>query len=150
MTLNEIMTTGVITVSMDDSLRTVRQIFDRYAFHHVVVVHKGKAVGIITDRDILKNLSPFIGKISERLQDTASLNKRAHQIMTRIIISATPDTSIPCAIGTMIQHDLSCLPVLTESGRCVGIVTSRDMLRWCTACAIGPGGPPAPRAPVPV
>ena len=145
MTLNDIMTTGVITVSMDDSLRTVREIFDRYAFHHVVVVHKGKAVGLISERDILKHLSPFIGKISERVQDTASLNKRAHQIMTRLVISAAPDTTIPNAIETMLKHDLSCLPVLNEGGRCVGIVTSRDMLRWCTACAIGPSAP-VPRA----
>lgn len=134
MTLADIMTATVVTVSMDDSLRSIRHIFEEHKFHHVVVVHAGRAVGIISDRDVLKNLSPFIGKLSERVQDVECLNRRAHQIMTRRLIFAAPETPIGDALAMMIERDISCLPVIDGQGRCVGIVTSRDMLRWCTAC----------------
>jgi len=136
MTLADIMTTTVVTVSMDDNLRDIRQIFNRYRFHHVVVVEDGKAVGIISDRDVLKHLSPFIGKLSERAQDVDCLNRRAHQIMTRRLMHATPETPIADALALMIQNDISCLPVLNADGKCIGVVTSRDMLRWCTRCAL--------------
>lgn len=145
MTLADIMTTTVVTVSMDDTLRQIRQIFDRHRFHHVVVVENGKAVGLISDRDVLKHLSPFIGKLSERAQDVQCLNRRAHQIMRRRLTFGTPDTPIADALALMIQKDLSCLPVLDENGACVGIVTSRDMLRWCTQCSV----PARPAAPAP-
>ncbi len=136
MTLADIMTTTVVTVSMDDNLRDIRQIFDRYRFHHVVVVEDGKAVGIISDRDVLKHLSPFIGKLSERAQDVDCLNRRAHQIMTRRLMHASPEMPISDALALMIQNDISCLPVLDGNGKCLGVVTSRDMLRWCTRCAL--------------
>lgn len=138
MTLADIMTPNVVTVSMDDTLRGIRQIFDRYKFHHVVVVEQGKAVGVISDRDVLKHLSPFVGKLSERTQDVESLQRRAHQIMSRQLVSAPPGTSIGDAITLMIQRDISCLVVTDAGGRCAGIVTSRDMLRWCTRCAVTP------------
>lgn len=142
MNLADVMTTTVVTVSMDDNLRQIRQIFDRYRFHHVVVVENDKAVGIISDRDVLKHLSPFIGKLSERAQDVDCLNRRAHQIMTRRLTYASPDTPIADALTLMIQNDISCLPVVDGTGKCIGIVTSRDMLRWCTRCAL-PVPPPA-------
>src|SRR5262245_24623856 len=132
MILSDIMITTVVTVSMDDTLRHIRSIFDKYKFHHVIVVEDNKAVGIISDRDVLKHLSPFIGKLSERPQDVDCLNRRAHQIMGRRLTYADPDTPIADAMMLMIQNDISCLPVLDAHGHCLGIVTSRDMLRWCT------------------
>jgi acetoin utilization protein AcuB len=143
MTLATIMTHHVVTVSMDDTLRDIRRIFNAHRFHHVVVAHDGKAVGIISDRDVLKNLSPFVGKLSERAQDADSLNRRAHQIMTRRLISGHPEMPIADAIAIMIQTNISCLPVLDPDGRCVGIITSRDMLRWCTRCALAAAAPAA-------
>lgn len=151
MILSDIMTRTVVTVSMDDNLRDIRRIFERHRFHHVVVVESGKAVGIISDRDVLKHLSPFIGKLSERPQDVECLNRRAHQIMKRRLTYASPNTLVNDAVQLMIQKDLSCLPVLDETGRCIGIVTSRDMLRWCTRCALptptvpGPGSKDDPK-----
>jgi acetoin utilization protein AcuB len=145
MTVAEIMTPNVVTVSMDDTLRQIRQIFERHRFHHVVVVERGKAVGVISDRDVLKHLSPFVGKLSERTQDLESLQRRAHQIMSRQLISAPPTTTIGEAITLMIQRDISCLVVTDPDGKCVGIVTSRDMLRWCTRCAL-PESQAAPAA----
>ncbi len=146
MNLADVMTTSVVTVSMDDNLRHIRQIFDRYRFHHVIVVENGKAVGIISDRDVLKHLSPFIGKLSERAQDVDCLNRRAHQIMTRRLTHATPETPVADALVLMIQNDISCLPVLNDQGKCTGIVTSRDMLRWCTRCAVPSQAAPVPAA----
>ena len=72
------MTKKVVTVEMDDSLRLVKEIFDNVSFHHLLVVDGGKLYGVISDRDLLKNLSPNIGTVAETSRDLAALNKKAH------------------------------------------------------------------------
>jgi acetoin utilization protein AcuB len=130
MTLETIMTRHVVTVHMDDELWKVRELFDRYRFHHVFVVDQCRVVGVISDRDLLRNVSPFIGKASERTMDLASLHRKAHQVMTRALVSAAPDTPIGDAALLMLNNKISCLPVLDGHGACVGIITQRDLLRW--------------------
>lgn len=130
MTLGSIMTKHVISVSMDDTLKTIREVFDRYRFHHLVVLDRCRLVGVITDRDLLMHISPFVGKPSERAMDAASLQRHAHQIMTRQVITGTPETSIGDAALIILNNHISCLPVVDPFGAVVGIVTWRDLLRW--------------------
>jgi CBS domain-containing protein len=54
---------------------------------------------------------------------------RAHQIMTRKVISVTPDTSIADAANTMLQQHISGLPVVGEAGNLVGIISEGDFIR---------------------
>lgn len=130
MTLETIMTRHVISVSMDDTLKTIRTIFDKYKFHHVVVIDQCRLVGVISDRDLLMNLSPFVGKPSERTMDAASLTRHAHQIMTRHPVTAMAETPIGDAALMIMHNHVSCLPVVDQHEAVVGIVTWRDMLRW--------------------
>ena len=54
---------------------------------------------------------------------------RAHQIMTRNVITVGPDCSILDAANLMLRNHVSGLPVLDESGELVGIVSEGDFLR---------------------
>jgi CBS domain-containing protein len=54
---------------------------------------------------------------------------RAHQIMTKDVISVTPQTSIEDAARIMLRTHISGLPVLDEGGKLVGIVSESDFLR---------------------
>ena len=54
---------------------------------------------------------------------------RAHQIMTRNVITVLPETPIREAARQMLENRLSGLPVLEASGRLVGIVSESDFLR---------------------
>ena len=54
---------------------------------------------------------------------------RAHQIMTRDVITVTPRTTIQDAANIMLRSHISGLPVLDASGRLVGIVSESDFLR---------------------
>lgn len=135
MTLDTIMSTAVSAVSMDDTLFHVRELFERKRFHHAVVTENARVIGVISDRDLLRNISPFVGKLAERRQDVASLNRKVHQVMTRRLVWATPTTLIQEGAGMLIRNGISCLPVLDESGACVGIVTPKDIMRWLAEMA---------------
>jgi CBS domain-containing protein len=54
---------------------------------------------------------------------------RAHQIMTRPVITVTPDTTIVKAANTMLYRHISGLPVVDAAGKLVGIVSEGDFIR---------------------
>ena len=54
---------------------------------------------------------------------------RAHQIMTRPVITVTPETTIVEAANTMLQRHVSGLPVTDVSGKLVGIISEGDFIR---------------------
>jgi CBS domain-containing protein len=54
---------------------------------------------------------------------------RAHQIMTRSVITVTPETSIVDAANLMLQRHVSGLPVVDAAGKLVGVVSEGDFIR---------------------
>ena len=54
---------------------------------------------------------------------------RAHQIMTRPVISVTPDATIVEAAKIMLRRRVSGLPVVDAAGKLVGIVSEDDFIR---------------------
>ena len=54
---------------------------------------------------------------------------RAHQIMTRSVITIPPDATILEAANTMLRHHVSGLPVVDAAGALVGIVSEGDFIR---------------------
>ena len=127
--LQSIMSTRIVSVAYDDKLSEVKQIFDSMKFHHVLVVEHGKLHGVISDRDLLRALSPFIGKLAETARDAGTLDKRAHQIMSRDLVTLPPDASVADAVDLFLTRSISCLPVVDSQQRPVGIVSWRDVLR---------------------
>jgi CBS domain-containing protein len=54
---------------------------------------------------------------------------RAHQIMTRPVITVTPETTIVEAANIMLQKHVSGLPVVDAAGKLVGVVSEGDFIR---------------------
>ena len=132
--VEDIMTSPVECVSMDDSVEKIRDVFSQSHYHHLVVTgDSGECAGVISDRDLLRNLSPFLGKMQERSADVNSLKRRAHQIMTRQLVAVRKNTSLRAAARVMLDHKISCLPVVDSNKRCIGIITLRDVVRWAVA-----------------
>ena len=129
MLVKRIMSKPVVTVSMDDTLGVVKHIFENVNFHHLLVVEKGQLYGVISDRDLLKFISPFIGTLQETVHDKFTLNKKVHQIMSRKPITLTPTADVYEAISLFNQYSISCIPIVNEKHHPVGIVSWRDIFR---------------------
>ena len=129
MNIEEIMSKDLVTIGMDDSLKTVKAIFDNASIHHLLVVESDKLFGVISDRDLLKALSPNIGTLAETNRDTIALNKRVHQLMTSKLVTLTPDAEISDVIEIFNNHDVSCIPVVDDKDKPVGIISWRDILK---------------------
>ena len=128
-TVGAIMTSRVVTIEMDDSLEVIQSVFRRVKFHHLVVVDEGKIVGIISDRDFFKAISPFVNTLSETNRDRATLEKRAHQIMSHYPTTVRKSCPIEKAANMMLERGLSCLPVTNNEGIVEGILTWKDLVK---------------------
>lgn len=135
MLVKDIMTRHVVTVGLDDTLALVKEIFDHSRFHHLLALEDGELLGVVSDRDLFKALSPNIGTAVESYKDTATLNKKVHQIMSRKPKILREHATVDDAIDLFNLHDVSCIPILADDGRLVGILSWRDLLR-----ALRPGG----------
>lgn len=129
MSVEKIMSTPVVTIEMDDSLKMIKEIFDNTHFHHLIVVDAGKIFGVISDRDLLKALSPNIGTAAETTRDMATLKKSAHQIMTRKPVTLRLNAGIYNAVEIFNSHNISCIPVIDDENKPIGIISWRDILK---------------------
>jgi acetoin utilization protein AcuB len=130
MVMGDIMTALVVSVDMDDRLERVKEIFDGKGFHHLLVTDENERLsGIVSDRDLLRALSPYVGSAAETTRDLATLNKRVHQIMTRRPLTLRPQSTIAEAVNLLLTQRISCIPIVDDDFKPVGIVSWRDLLK---------------------
>lgn len=130
MPIKDIMSRHVVTVPMDMDVYDLQKKFSDLKLHHLLVTDDKKLVGIISDRDILKCVSPYAGTVAEIERDSRTLRKKAHQIMTRNPITALKTDSIKKTGRIIIDKNIGCLPVVDTSGNLQGVVTWRDIFKY--------------------
>lgn len=102
-----------ITIAPTASLKELKDIKARTGFSGVPVVEAdGTVVGIITNRD-----TRFV----------EDLNAKVAELMTRKVVSVTMDAPIEDARQLLHKHRIERLVITDEAGRCVGLLTVKDM-----------------------
>lgn len=125
--LSEIMSRSLITVDKNASLRRARRILDRHRIRHLLVMDGKRLVGIVTDRDLRQaapsSKSPLTTSEREEFMDEL----KVVEVMSRTLITASPDTTVREAARVMVSEKIGCLPVV-NGNQLVGIVTETDLL----------------------
>ena len=129
MNIAKLITRNVVCINMDDPLNKAKRLFEERGFHHLLVLEKGRFVGVISDRDLLKAVSPRVDTLAATSHDLASLNKRAHQIMTRDPISLNEHSTVKTAVDIFNAHKISVIPIIDENYKPVGILSWRDIMK---------------------
>lgn len=128
LSVKEIMTTNVVTISMDEMVSAARQLMDEHHFRHVPVVNaENKLVGVITQRDLLRAESSSLEVSGENSKQAIETTTRIAMIMSTKIKSVSPNDSLKGAGLIMQNTKISCLPV-EENGTVVGIITDSDFV----------------------
>lgn len=133
----DVMTTDVYTVREATPYKEIaRLLADRRVSAVPVVDNDGRAVGVVSETDLLRkeeHLAPwrsrrlaYRGNRSERRKAAAT---RASELMTAPPVCVGLGASLPAAARAMTDHDVTRLVVLNADGRIAGIVTRSDLLR---------------------
>jgi acetoin utilization protein AcuB len=132
MTIDTIMSRDVVTVSPDTALMEIRSLLNEHGFRHLLVAEADDTLcGVISNRDVLQALSPFLDTLSEEHRDVKTLSKPAAEIMRSDPLTIEPGTSIKDAAQLLLNNRISSLPVV-NGNVLVGIVTTKDLLEHYT------------------
>ena len=139
--VQEIMTEQVICLEPQDSLARAMEVMQTEEIRHVPIMdEQEKFVGLVSDRDILRNL-PYAGRrpllmpkrFREHLFATnsgpKSLQLPLEKVMARKVLHILPRCSVCEAADMLYMKKISCLPVVDEQEKLRGIVTVTDLMR---------------------
>ena len=127
MKVRQWMTRSVMTLKPQDSLQHAHDRLHKYRINQFPVVHDGKLVGIVTDRDIRDAYPSSLRRIrTEDIEEFAE-ERTVEQIMTREVVTISPEATLRDAALRLRQYRLGALPVM-EEGQLVGIITRSDLL----------------------
>lgn len=132
MTVESIMSRDVVTVAPDAPLTKVRDLLHERGFHHVLVVDTENALrGVISDRDVLRALGPFLGTSGAEESEEQTLDQPASEVMRSDPVTLFLDTAIETAAQRLLDNNVSALPVVHENAL-VGLVTTEHLLQHYT------------------
>ena len=132
-TVKEWMSRPVTTIGADAPVRQAAELMKNRKIRHLPVVdHDDLLIGIVTDRDLRQMI--FDPLIQERLGEVVEALDAltVREVMTWAVITVRPETGIRQAMRLMREQKVGALPVV-ESGRVVGMLTERDILRAAEA-----------------
>lgn len=129
MLVKDFMTRDPVTLGPDDSLARATEVTHTRRIRHLPVVTGGQRLaGLISDRDIrLATPSPLALGEPERVESFERTPVAA--VMTRDVITVSPNEPIEGAAHLLCKHRIGSLPVVDGEGRLQGIVTHTDLLR---------------------
>ncbi len=147
MTVQDVMTRNVHTVSTRSSLLGAIRIMRRHRVSGLPVLDGSSLlVGIVSEKDIIRDLNKAAGVASDRgilelllaarrtdhpnlldICENRLLHAQVTEVMTREVVSVRPGDSVAEAIRVLRLHNVKRLPVV-DGRRVLGIVTRGDLL----------------------
>jgi len=112
------MTRDVVVVPPELDLGAAQEIMQHRHIRHLPVVKRGRLVGILSDRDLLR--------YEEVLLDGVGASVGA--AMTPAPITCAITTTVSQVARLMLEHKIDSIPVTDSAGALVGLVTSSDLL----------------------
>lgn len=125
----ERMTRHPVTMSSSATVGEVDRAMKKFKFHRMIIVDGGKLVGYLSDRDIMR-VSPSPATSLSKFEIRSLLDKLSvKDIMQRNVITVSESATIEEAALIMYQNKVGGLPVISEVGTVVGIITATDILK---------------------
>jgi CBS domain-containing protein len=110
-----------ITLEPENTLLDARNTLLRYNISRIVIARNGKALGIITEKDISRILYT-------ELQNRQFKEIRLDEIMNKELIEVNEEKELKSCANLMLEHNISSLLVLGEDCLLKGIVTKSDLV----------------------
>lgn len=114
-----VMAKEVVTIDENVSVKEAADIMNQEEISCIIATRRGKAAGIITERDLLKRI------ISE---GQSAKKTRVKGIMSSPLVAITSDTDVEAAARLMFEKKMKKLAVI-DHDRLVGVISLTDIAR---------------------
>lgn len=134
------MTKHPLSVTSDATIQQADRIMKKHKFHRMLVVDNGKLVGYFSDRDIMR-VAPSPATTLSKFEIRSLLDKiSVRDIMHEKVITVNEGATIEEAALIMYNNKVGGLPVISDVGALVGIITATDILKTFIEVMGLPGG----------
>jgi CBS domain-containing protein len=118
--VEDVMVKEVITIDENSTVKEAADVMNKFEIGCLIAVKKGKAMGIITERDLLKRV----------VAEAKDSNKtKVKDIMSSPLVVVEPSMDLDEAVRLMFQMKIKKLPVV-DGKRLVGLVSLTDIARF--------------------
>lgn len=117
--ISRYMTTGPYSVGQDQKLSQAHKLMRAHEIRHLPVLHGGKLVGILSDRDL---------HLMESLKDVDPERVLVEEAMSTTVYTVAPHAPIDEVVREMSHHKYGSA-VVVDNGKVVGVFTTVDALR---------------------
>ena len=126
-----IMTTNTPVIGPDTTMLSAAQAMVQSQTRHLLVTDdSGELLGVVSDRDVLKHLQQCLADPAASAEAEGALQQcPVEEIMTCPSFSVVPSTPVDVAAAAFIFDNADSVPVLTEYGKLVGVVTRERVSR---------------------
>jgi CBS domain-containing protein len=118
--VEDVMVKEVITIDEHSTVKEAAEVMNKFEIGCLIAVRKGKAMGIVTERDLLKRV------VAEAKDATKTEVK---DIMSSPLVVVEPSTDLEEAVKLMFQMKIKKLPVV-DGKRLVGLISLTDIARF--------------------
>ncbi len=118
-----------VTVTSNATISEAAKLMKKNHFHRMLVVDNGKLVGYFSDRDVMR-VAPSPATTLSRYEIRSLLDKMTvKEIMQNKVITVKEDATVEEAALIMYNNKVGGLPVISDVGALVGIITATDILK---------------------
>ena len=130
LSVRDLMTEKIFALRADDDIQILRDLMDARNVRHVPAVDEEKnLVGLVSQRDLLRNIDPSASELPVGAQHAVLKRVKVSEIMTTDVETVEPEDDLAAAAQVMPDNKYGCLPVV-EGGRVEGILTESDSVRY--------------------
>jgi acetoin utilization protein AcuB len=140
MKIRDVMNWNVVTVSSDTPIMEARKIMDAHNIRRLPVLDKGKLIGMVSYGRISRTTPSPATSLSVWEINYLLAKMTVKEIMTRDVVTVSPDMSVEAAIALAQSKGVGALPVL-EDHKLVGIATTNDFFYKILNPLLGIGKP---------
>lgn len=126
-TAKDLQSTKCFTIGRNDNLAVAQNLMKREHVRHLVVTEDEEIAGILSEKDVLRAAMSSVMASGQKAQLAFLESVLVKEIMSKKIFSVEPNTELSECAQLLVNHQISCLPVVS-SGGLVGILTSTDLL----------------------
>lgn len=123
------MTKNPMTVTADTKVDEVAHLMKKHNFRRLPVVDDGKLVGFLSDSDLMR-VAPSPATTLSRYEINSLLAKiSVRDIMKKDVVSVNVDATIEEAALIMYKNKIGGMPVVSNMGAVVGVITETDIFK---------------------
>ncbi|MCB9758040.1 MAG: CBS domain-containing protein [Candidatus Omnitrophica bacterium] len=129
--LSDVMTSPVVSVSVDMPFRNLVQCFQEHRIRHIPIVNSNnEVVGLMSQRDLYKIQPPHKNQDGVWVYDLDVMDGFIlRNVMTVNPFTLLSSSSLDRAIDPMVRHKYGCIPVVDSNKKLCGIITQYDILK---------------------